>query len=150
MQFSRQTRQNELGFTLFELMIAIAIIAILTAIGMPTYQNYIQKAALIDMLQYMSPYKTAVELCLVEQGALTNCNKDTIGIPSSQPSRYVSSISVASGIITLEGKQTLSGLTAKISPMLNSSENELIWEKSCVTSPKNTTLEQACNTLFNR
>ncbi len=31
------------GFTLIELMVAVAIIAVLSGIGIPSYQRYIQK-----------------------------------------------------------------------------------------------------------
>lgn len=51
-----------------ELMVVIAIIAILSAIALPGYQRYLDRAALTDMLRIASPYRLAVELCAMQQG----------------------------------------------------------------------------------
>ncbi len=71
------------GFTLIELMVVIGIIAILSAIGIPAYQNYLRKAALTDLLQTFVPYRTAIELCALDHGGLTPCDGGSNGIPSA-------------------------------------------------------------------
>lgn len=70
------------GFTLIELMVVIGIIAILSAIGIPAYQNYLRKAALTDMLQTFVPYRTAIELCALDHGGVESCDANSNGIPS--------------------------------------------------------------------
>lgn len=77
------------GFTLIELMVVIGIIAILSAIGIPAYQNYLRKAALTDMLQAFVPYRTAVELCALEHGGLNTVTAAAMASP--RPLRRVMS-----------------------------------------------------------
>ena len=53
-------QRNHAGFTLIELMIVIAIIAILAAIAIPAYQNYVIRAQVSEGLSLASGAKAAV------------------------------------------------------------------------------------------
>ncbi len=135
------------GFTLFELMIAIAVIAILSTIGIPAYQGYIQKAALTDMLQLTASYRTAIELCLFEHGNHHNCNMGSNNIMPTTSSRYVKEVNVDQGKITITGQNSLSGLTVILVPQFNTNTGNIIWQRNCNIN-NNTTLYEACNTVF--
>lgn len=137
---------HQQGFTLIELMIVIAIIAILSAIGLPAYQNYLQKAALTDMLQTTMPYKTAVELCAIERGGSGNCSAGSNGVPTERTSRYVSTLKVNAGIITLAGQESLKGLSVKLTPQWDSKDGQLSWQRSCESASVG--LKEACQDLF--
>lgn len=138
--------ERQRGFTLIELMIVIGIVAILSAIGVPAYQNYLQRAALTDMLQTMVPYKTAVELCAIERGGPAQCQAGDRGIPAAKGSRYVATLAVINGVITLTGQESLSGLTVEMQPVWNSTDGTLDWQRSC--NSDNTTLRENCQEQF--
>lgn len=137
---------REHGFTLIELMIVVGIVAILSAIGLPAYQNYLQRAALTDMLQTMVPYKTAVELCAIEHGGPAQCSAGKNGIPAAKGSRYVSSLSVVNGAISLAGQESLNGLSVEMLPVWDSDEGYIIWQRSC--NSDNSSLRENCLAQF--
>lgn len=58
--------KTQQGFTLIELMIVVAIIAILAAIAIPQYQNYVARSAVTRLVGETAAYKTAVEDCLAQ------------------------------------------------------------------------------------
>lgn len=60
------------GFTLIELMIVVAIIAILAAIAIPQYQTYVAKSQFARVQSEAGSGKTAIEACVLD-------NKQNIG-----------------------------------------------------------------------
>ncbi|KMJ45420.1 major pilin subunit [Xenorhabdus khoisanae] len=133
---------NQHGFTLIELMVVMAIISILGAIGIPSYQGYIQKAALTDMLQAIVPYKSGVELCRFETENYRDCHSGQASIPSGHNSRYVSTITVKEGEITVVGQQNLSGLNAILKPTQDAKTGITQWNTICES--KNESLKLKC------
>ena len=135
------------GFTLIELMVVIGIIAILSAIGIPAYQNYLRKAALTDMLQTFIPYRTAIELCALDHGGVESCDAGVSGIPSPATTRYVSAMSVAKGVVSLTGQESLNGLEVVVTPQWSSGNGMTGWNRSCNIS-NDGALKQACEDVF--
>lgn len=96
------------GFTLIELMIVVAIIAILAAIALPAYQNYVARSQATAALADIRGGVTAFEE-LINRGQLPN---GTLGAPTNADlglqagTARCTSITVA-GAVTADGSQTI-------------------------------------------
>jgi len=91
------------GFTLIELMIVVAIIAVLAAIAIPAYQDYLVRTQVTEGMSLASGAKAAVWDFVSNTGRLPTSNESAgLSKSTSITGDYVSSVDLApAGKITV-------------------------------------------------
>ncbi|MFO7901890.1 MAG: type IV pilin protein [Pirellulaceae bacterium] len=69
--------KNATGFTLIELMITIAILAILAGIAIPAYNNQVEKARRADAVTTLTSTAQGLERCFTRDNTYAGCVADS-------------------------------------------------------------------------
>jgi type IV pilus assembly protein PilA len=143
-------KSTQKGFTLIELMIVVAIIAILAAIAIPAYQNYLIRAQVSEGAVLTDGVKTAVAEYYSNTGTFASTTA-SYGLPGGATSisgKYVSGVTVTGGatggvIKATFGNSANSAITASganvfaLSPVLNGGSIAWSCKGTATTIPKN-------------
>ena len=142
-------KSKEQGFTLIELMIVIAIIAILMSYAIPAYRDYTVRAKAGEGISMAASMKSFISEHWVNEGEVASLNSGTGGVPAAadMTGNNVSQISVTAGVIqvTFSNDATLAGETLTMTPSLPPvGGGSLEWE--CTSSLDNRYLPIDCRT----
>lgn len=112
------TRRMKNGFTLIELMITVAIIGVLSAVAIPSYQDYVARSQVSEAIVLGSGAKPLVAEYYANNGEYP-LNSNAVGY-SSAVGKYVENVSIQSGNIVVTFNKNVNkqliGKTVVLSP----------------------------------
>lgn len=75
------------GFTLIELMVVAAVVAILAAIAIPSYTRYVQRGDLVEGTQTLSQFRVQMEQWYQDNNTYANAGGNGCGVtpPATPP-----------------------------------------------------------------
>jgi type IV pilus assembly protein PilA len=156
--FRKVSFGTQKGFTLIELMIVVAIVGILSAIAMPTYQNYTARAQVTEGMTLGAGVRRDIELSYSDTGTCANnasaAVAGVVAVAASITGKYVASVTTAgpaaasaTGGCSVTAVFKTTGVSAKIAGqniVWTLSSGDQISKWSCSTGIPNSVGLQIC------
>jgi type IV pilus assembly protein PilE len=105
MRPSREPR----GFTLIEVMVTLAILAIISAVALPSYSAYVQRSKVPAALDALSAYATRMEQRYQDTGNYANGTACGAAWPTPAPVNFTMSCALVGGNQAFTATATGSG-----------------------------------------
>ncbi len=119
-------QRKQQGFTLIELMIVIAIIAILMSFAIPAYRDYTIRTKVGEGIQLAAAAKQAVTETYMSSNTWPGTNS-AAGLNSTISGEYTSAVTVgANGVITISYKSTV-GVSGNVQLQPNDATGSVEW-----------------------
>ncbi len=137
MHFYKMNTFNFKGFTLIEVLIVVAIIALLTSISIPYYNFYSNRAKFSEVILATSLYKNSIEIAFSTTPSpdLSKFDGGEYGIPVNNsllvvPHKYIVATNVENGVIKVESNISYQGTNTTYILSPNVVNNRLSWNTS--------------------